>query len=39
MRSSKAKLEALQEELEGLNAEAAQLQAIIALNVVEVLEA
>jgi type I restriction enzyme M protein len=35
----KAKLETLQEELEGLNAEAAQLQARIAQNVAEVLEA
>jgi type I restriction enzyme M protein len=35
----KAKLEALQEELEGLNSEAAQLQARIAQNVVELLEA
>jgi type I restriction enzyme M protein len=35
----KQKLEALQEELEGLNAEAAQLQARIALNVAELLEA
>jgi type I restriction enzyme M protein len=34
----RAKLEALQEELEGLNAEAAQLQARIAQNVVELLE-
>lgn len=35
----RAKLEALQEELEGLNAEAAQLQARIAQNVAELLEA
>ncbi|HMO42247.1 MAG TPA: class I SAM-dependent DNA methyltransferase [Phenylobacterium sp.] len=35
----KARLEALQEELEGLNAEAARLQAVIAQNVAEVLEA
>jgi len=34
----KLKLEALQEELEGLNAEAARLQAMIAQNVVEVLD-
>ena len=35
----RAKLEALQEELEGLNAEAAQLQARIAQNVAELLDA
>ncbi|MFD1959188.1 N-6 DNA methylase [Novosphingobium panipatense] len=35
----KERLEALQEELEGLNAEAARLQAVIAQNVAEVLEA
>nr|WP_281384444.1 N-6 DNA methylase [Novosphingobium flavum] len=35
----KLRLEALQEELEGLNAEAARLQAVIAQNVAEVLEA
>jgi type I restriction enzyme M protein len=34
----KEKLEALQEELEGLNAEAAQLQSRIAQNVAELLE-
>lgn len=34
----RARLEALQEELEGLNAEAARLQAVIAANVAEVLE-
>jgi type I restriction enzyme M protein len=33
------RLEALQEELEGLNAEAARLQAVIAANVAEVLTA
>jgi type I restriction enzyme M protein len=35
----KLRLEALQEELEGLNAEAARLQAVIAQNVTEVLGA
>ncbi|MET7242999.1 class I SAM-dependent DNA methyltransferase [Methylobacterium sp. EM32] len=35
----RVKLEALQEELEELNAEAAQLQALIAQNVVELIEA
>ncbi len=35
----KLRLEALQEELEGLNAEATRLQAVIAQNVAEVLEA
>jgi type I restriction enzyme M protein len=35
----KLRLEALQEELEGLNAEAARLQDVIAQNVAEVLEA
>lgn len=35
----KLRLEALQEELEGLNGEAARLQALIAQNVAEVLEA
>ena len=34
----KLKLEALQEELEGLNAEAARLQSLITLNVAEALE-
>ena len=35
----KLRLEALQEEMEGLNAEAARLQSVIAQNVAEVLEA
>ena len=35
----KEKLEALQEELEGLNAEAVQLQATIAQNAAELLDA